>query len=121
MRHKILLFAAMIAILAITALAQTSRGTVSGIVTDPTGAVVPGASITLTNDQTGVSRTTTANGEGFYRFDAVDLGPYSVKIAATGFGNVAKTNIVVSANQVAQVDAQVAPSGQTLSVDVTAQ
>src|SRR5262245_44920262 len=104
-----------------SALAQTSRGTVSGIVSDPNGAVVPGAIITLTNDQTGVSRTTTTNGEGLYRFDAVDLGSYSVKIAATGFGNVAKTNIVVSANQVAQVDAQVAPSGQTLSVDVTAQ
>jgi len=119
--NKSLMFAVTLLLFTASALAQTSRGTVSGIVSDPTGAVVPGATITLTNDQTGVSRTTNTNGEGFYRFDAVDLGSYSLKIAATGFGNVNKTNIVVSANQVAQVDAQLAPGGQTLSVDVTAE
>src|SRR5215813_8239060 len=117
----IMKLAATLLFLATSLLAQTSRGTVSGIVSDPTGAVLPGATIKLTNDQTGVSRTTTTNGEGLYRFDAVDLGSYRVKISATGFGDLNKTNIVVSANQVAQVDAQLAPGGQTLSVDITAE
>lgn len=58
--------------------AQTSRGTVSGIVKDPTGAVIPGAQVTLTNNDTSVTRTTVSNDEGFYRFDAVNLGNYSV-------------------------------------------
>jgi hypothetical protein len=119
--NKSLMFAVTLLLFTASALAQTSRGTVSGIVSDPTGAVVPGATVTLTNDQTGVSRTTNTNGEGLYRFDAVDPGSYSLKIAASGFGNVNKTNIVVSANQVAQVDAQLALGGQTLSVDVTAE
>jgi Carboxypeptidase regulatory-like domain/TonB-dependent Receptor Plug Domain/TonB dependent receptor len=119
--NKSLMLAVTLLLFTASALAQTSRGAVSGIVSDPTDAVVPGATVTLTNDQTGVSRTTSTNGEGLYRFDAVDLGSYSLKIAATGFGDVNKTNILVSANQVAQVDAQLAPGGQTLSVDVTAE
>jgi hypothetical protein len=103
--NKSLMVAVTLLLITASALAQTSRGAVSGIV----------------SDQTGVSRTTTTNGEGVYRFDAVDPGSYSVKIAATGFGALNKTNIVVSANQVAQIDAQLAPGAQTLSVDVTAE
>lgn len=101
--------------------AQTSRGTVSGIVNDSTSAVIVGATVTLTNVQTGVSRTSTTNNEGLYRFDAVDLGSYSVKISANNFSTVVKNNISVSANQIAQVDAQLAPGTQELSVDVTAE
>jgi outer membrane receptor protein involved in Fe transport len=100
--------------------AQTSRGTVNGIVSDSTGAVIAGATVTLTNNQTGVARSTTSNGEGVYRFDAVDLGTYSVKIAADSFGAVTKTNIQVSANQIATVDVQLTPSGSDIVVDVTA-
>ncbi|HZN11438.1 MAG TPA: TonB-dependent receptor, partial [Blastocatellia bacterium] len=113
---------ALLAVLLFTpVLAQTSRGTVTGIVSDPTGAVVPGATVTLTSQGTGVSRTTETNGEGVYRFSAVDLGEYSVKIVAPGFGTVVKNQVPVSANQTAQVDAQLAPGGQELAVDVTAE
>jgi outer membrane receptor protein involved in Fe transport len=103
------------------AFAQTSRGTVSGIVNDSNGAAIAGATISLTNNQTGVARTTQSNGEGLYRFDAVDLGTYSVKITAPSFGEVVKTNISVSANQIAQVDVELAASGQQITVDVTAE
>ena len=48
------------------AFAQTSRGTVSGIVNDSAGAAIAGATIALTNNQTGVARTTQSNGEGLY-------------------------------------------------------
>jgi outer membrane receptor protein involved in Fe transport len=102
------------------AVGQTSRGTVSGNVTDPNGAVVAGASVTLTNTQTNVSRTATTNDEGAYRFDAVELGTYTVKVAAGGFGELAKTNVEVLANQIATVDAQLQPGGQNITVDVTA-
>jgi len=74
-----------------------------------------------TNTATSVSRSTVANEEGFYRFDAVDLDTYSIKFTAPGFGAVVKNNIVVSANQTASVDAQLAPGTQELSVDVTAE
>ena len=84
---------------------QTSRGTVTGTVTDANGAVISGATVTLIHPQTGVERSTTTNSEGVYRFDAVDSGVYSVKISAQGFGEVTKTNVEVAANQTADVGA----------------
>jgi hypothetical protein len=101
--------------------AQTSRGTVSGIVTDPNGAVVSGATVTLTNTQTNVARTATSNEDGAYRFDAVELGTYSVKVASSGFGELSKTNIEVRANQISTVDTQLQPGGQNIVIDVTAE
>ncbi|MBS1809923.1 MAG: TonB-dependent receptor [Acidobacteria bacterium] len=108
-------------LLGLAAFAQTSRGTVSGIINDSTGAVIANAAVTLTNNDTGVTRSTVTNGEGLYRFDAVDLGTYSVKIIANGFGAVTKNNIVVNANQIAQIDAQLAPGTTEIAVDITAE
>ena len=120
MRSKLLTLAALL-VLAPAAHAQTSRGTVSGTVTDQSGAVVPNAAVNLTNQETNVSRATTTNEEGFYRFDAVDPGPYSVKISAAGFGDVTKTNVQVLAGQTADVGAQLAVGQQTVTIDVTAE
>jgi len=120
MRSKVLILLVALFSFSLTAAAQTSRGTVSGVVTDPTGAVVSGANITLTSATTGQTRTATTNEEGIYRFEAVDLGTYSVSIAATGFGAVTKTNIIVNANQTSTIDAQVTPGGQEVTIDVIA-
>src|SRR5215203_5795354 len=59
-------------------LAQTSRGTVSGTVTDQAGAVVSGADVELKKAATNETRVTRTNDSGIYRFDAVDLGIYEV-------------------------------------------
>ncbi|MFN0084932.1 MAG: carboxypeptidase regulatory-like domain-containing protein [Blastocatellia bacterium] len=107
--------------LAAAGVAQTSRGTVSGTVTDPTGAVISGATVVLTNTATTVSRSSVANSEGFYRFDAVDLGTYTVKVTAAGFGAILKSNIPVSAGLPATVDAQLAPGAQEAVIDITAE
>ena len=111
----------MLLFLCFSVLAQTSRGTVSGIINDQSGAVIANANVTLTNNETGVTRSTVTNGEGLYRFDAVDLGTYTVKINASGFGLVTKSNIVVNANQIAQIDAQLAPGTQEIAIDITAE
>lgn len=121
MRIKALLFALALLGLSLTAVAQTSRGTVSGTVTDPTGAIIAGAEVVLTNTATTVSRSTVTNSEGLYRFEAVDLGTYSVKFSAAGFAALVKSNATVSANLTSTVDAQLAPGTQELSVDVTAE
>ncbi|HEY9282561.1 MAG TPA: carboxypeptidase regulatory-like domain-containing protein [Pyrinomonadaceae bacterium] len=128
MREKIrqLTFAALMTAFALVALAggaraQTSRGTVSGLVTDPNGAAVSGAAVKLTNTQTTVTRDTTTNDEGFYRFDAVDLGNHTVTITAPGFGELVKTNVLVNASQTSTVDAQLAIGTQGVTVDVTAE
>src|SRR5437868_4699836 len=119
MRFSLLLCAIFCAALVVNV--QTSRGTVSGTITDPSGAVIAGATITLTNTQTTVARTTTTNNEGFYRFDAVDLGNYTLTTAATGFGTVTKTDVTVNANQTATVDTQLQPGGQQVTIDVVAE
>ena len=116
---KILLITLTILATAVLAFAQTSRGTVSGVIKDPNGAVVPGAEITLTNTDTTVTRTTTTNDEGFYRFDAVDLGNYSVSVAAANFGRVTKSGVIVTANQTSTVDVEVAVGSQEVVVEVT--
>jgi outer membrane receptor protein involved in Fe transport len=101
--------------------AQTSRGVVSGVIKDQSGAVISGAEVTLTNSDTTVARTAVTNDEGFYRFDAVDLGNYSVRVAATGFGLATKTGIVVNANQTSAVDADLAAGTQEVVVEVTSE
>lgn len=101
--------------------AQTSRGVVSGTITDANGAVIPGAEVKLTNTATTVERSTTTNGEGFFRFDAVDLGTYSVRITAQGFGAVVNNNVVVNANQTSSIDTQLTAGSQEVTVDVVAE
>jgi len=106
---------------AVASSAQTSRGTVGGTVADPNGARIEGANVTLISTATGLERSTTTNAEGIYRFEAVDPGLYSVKIVASGFGEVLKTNVDVRANQIAEVGAAMNPAGQNLTVDVTSE
>jgi hypothetical protein len=119
MKVRVLLISILIFSFSLTASAQTSRGTVTGTVTDPAGAVIAGAEVTLTSAQNKLSRTTTTNSEGIYRFEAVDSGSYSVKITATGFGDIEQTGIEVRANQTSDVPAQLTLSGTRAVVDIT--
>jgi outer membrane receptor protein involved in Fe transport len=119
MKIKPIFWLALFLSLTLTGVAQTSRGTVSGVVTDAAGAVIPNATAILTSIETRVTRTTVTNGEGFYRFDAVDLGTYSLKCSADGFTTATRNNIVVSANLTSTVDIQLGAGTQEITVDVT--
>ena len=115
------LFCGIFALVAATTVsAQTSRGTVTGIVTDPQGAVVAGAEIELKNTATNQIRTTTTNDSGLYRFDAVDLGIYDLTVKAKGFSTVKNTGLEVQANQTATVDQQLEIGTTETVVDVSA-
>ena len=70
---------------ATAACAQTSRGTVTGAITDSSGVIVAGAKVTLTGIETGARRSTAASDSGIYRFDAVDLGSYDLDVTHPGF------------------------------------
>ena len=101
--------------------AQTSRGTVTGLVTDQTASVVPNAMVELKSGTTGTSRSSQTNSAGLYRFDAVDPGDYSVTVTASGF-KAAKTNsFAVAGAQVASVDVKLEVGSQTSVVEVTAE
>ena len=65
--------------------AQVRRGSLSGTVVDPSGAVIPGAQVSLKSDATGVAVTTVSNGSGYFVFASVEPGSYTVSIKAQGF------------------------------------
>src|SRR5215831_3488109 len=95
---------AVLLLVAISAIAQTSRGTVTGTVLDPTGAVIAGARVTLTGVETGVRLSTNSNDAGVYRFDAVDLGTYDLTVSLPGFRTYLSSRVGVEANRATTID-----------------
>ncbi len=100
------------------ALAQTITGAVSGIVTDPSGAVVPGATVTATDIATGVETKTTTNKDGVYSIRFLTIGQYRVSVTANGFTAQALGPFALEAGQVAKFDAKLAVAGSTQSIAV---
>ncbi|QEE27463.1 TonB-dependent receptor [Terriglobus albidus] len=99
-------------------LAQSDTGRVTGTVTDATGAVIPGATVTLVNTDTGATQTATTNGEGFYNFSAVVRGNYRVDATMAGFAKNTQT-LVLQVSQVVAADFHLPPGAQSTTIDVT--
>ena len=93
-------------------------GALTGVVRDTSGAVVPGASVTITNTATGVTTPTQTNSEGLYVFPYVQPGVYDVSASATGFQTVKKPGITVNVTERVQVgfDLQVGSISQSVTV-----
>ena len=103
------------------ALAQRDLGTITGTVTDPTGAVVPGASITITEDATGQSYKVQTSAAGDYVRPALKPGTYTVAAEAPGFRRIAQRNVIVTAGQRTGVPLALAVGELTESVMVTSE
>jgi protocatechuate 3,4-dioxygenase beta subunit len=95
---------AAVTLVAASGVAQTSRGTLSGAVTDAAGALAAGARVALTHHQNGVRRSTVSNAAGIYRFDAVDPGLYELQVEQAGFRRSLIAAIVVEASRTATID-----------------
>ncbi len=95
-------------------------GDVTGTVTDPSGAVVPNATVTLTNNGTGQKQTATTNSAGIYRFSLLPPGGYNVTAAATGFQNSSQ-NISVAVGQATTLNIQLPVGASSQTVEVTAE
>jgi hypothetical protein len=103
------------------AVAQTSgNGNIAGVVTDPSGAAVPGATVVVTNTDTGVSRTLTTNGAGIYTASFLLPGHYEVTVTAASFGKVDRKNIQLTVGEVLAIDAKLPTAASATTVDVTA-
>lgn len=76
---------------------QVLKGSISGTVTDPQGAVVSGAQVKATQKDSGVVFSTTSDGAGLFRFNLLPIGPYSVEISASKFQSAKQDNVNVSA------------------------
>src|SRR5215469_16656086 len=78
--------------------AQAVNGTVVGNVTDSTGAVLPGATVTITDTGTNTSRSITTDANGYYAFPNLMPGNYKVGVEKQGFANVARGGVTLSVN-----------------------
>src|ERR1700678_2231339 len=84
------------------AFAQAGRGSISGLVTDPAGAVVAGAKVVLLDRSTGATQHTLSSSAGLYTFISLNPGVYQVTASQTGFKSVAQEKITVTVDQVTE-------------------
>ena len=99
--------------------AQILYGSVAGTVSDQTGAVVPGAAITIVNDNTGFTRNTTSASAGDYRITDLPGGTYTLNVTAQGFKPVKQTGINIAAGSVNQQNVQLSVGAVTQEVTVS--
>jgi len=99
--------------------AQVLYGSITGTVTDTSGAVVPNAPVVITNESTGEVRNAVANGQGDYALRDVLPGPYTVSVNSTGnFGKATQKGIRVEVNRAVRVDFSLQPGNVTTQVVV---
>ena len=101
------------------AFAQVGTGTILGQVTDPTGAVVPGATVTATNVDTTFTRSGTSNAQGSYRFPAMPVGNYRIEVSKQGFKTVQAKGLVVSVGQEAEMNISLSVGAAQETLQVT--
>ncbi len=104
-----------------TLFGQAASGTITGVITDPTGAAVAGASVEAKNSETNVSFPTVATGTGAYSIVNLPPGPYSVTVTAQGFKKLIRSGLAVAAGQVLPLDLALEVGSATESVTVSAE
>jgi hypothetical protein len=105
-------------VMCLSLFAQINTGRILGTVTDQTGAVIGGASVTVTNTETGVARTLVADEAGEYVAPNLNPGKYSVRVMVPGFQAVERQNIDLEAGKDARIDAQLSPGQVTETITV---
>ena len=100
--------------------AQSERGTITGTIQDASGAVVPGAKVTLTNTQTGVTSAIPSNTEGEYTVPQLPVGIYTVKVEKNGFRPAMISGIVLNASMTVRADGKLEVGAAATAVEVSA-
>jgi len=112
---------AAISLVAISASAQTSgAGNITGTVKDTSGAVVPGATVVVTDTDTGVARTIVTNSAGEYVANFLQPGHYEVTAGGGSFGKVDRKNLLLTVGETLTIDASLPAGSVTTAVEVTA-
>jgi hypothetical protein len=101
--------------------AQTITATVTGAVADPTGAVLPGATVTIVDTATGVKRDTVTNKEGLYAVTQLPPDTYRVSVSRAGFTTVVEPKVVLQINQTADLNFVLRVGSATVTVEVNEQ
>ena len=108
------------ALLSTFAFGQSTFGSFTGTVKDPTGALVPAAAVEVTNEGTGASRQVTTSSAGVFNVPNLDLGMYKVRISAKGFATYERTGLRLTANQVIDLPVELTLGTTTGMVEVNA-
>jgi hypothetical protein len=116
---SILVFAAALFLAAPSAFSQSTAGRVRGTITDPSGAAIAGATVTLISEGRGTSRDANSGANGEYMFLEVPVGHYEVDITAQGFKKYVRKGITLDLNQVINVDVTLQVGGATETVEVS--
>ncbi|HEU4939605.1 MAG TPA: carboxypeptidase-like regulatory domain-containing protein, partial [Vicinamibacterales bacterium] len=104
----------------LAASAQQETATITGSVKDQTGAIVPKATVTVTNTQTNISVKTEADEAGFYIIPSLRPGEYSVTAESSGFQKIIRTGVTLQVAQVARIDLTLQAGALTETVEVVA-
>ncbi len=109
---------AILVLMSVAANAQLTTATLVGTISDPTGAVIRGAHVTVVNDATNYTAKAISNASGGYRIDLLPIGMYTMTVEAPGFKKFVQTNISLSVNQQANVGAilQIGATDQTITI-----
>ena len=116
---RALVYAAAIAALAITSFAQITTTGIRGIVRDPNGAVIPNATIKVTDNTTGIGRTTGSSSDGGFLFPNLQFGAYKLTAAASGFQTTVIASITVESGRTTDVSVDLQVGATTEAILVT--
>ncbi len=101
-----------------TAVWASITGSISGLVTDPTGAVVVGAQVIAIETQTGIRTETMTDSRGFYNFPTLPIGTYDVEVHQAGFKTFRQTDIKIDANSALKVDVALSVGATSENIEV---
>jgi len=117
---KVFLVVVLCLLAAMSAFGQTDRGTITGTVSDASGAVIPGASVTAKNTETGLVYNAGSSETGNYTLPQLPAGRYEVTVELPGFKKFVSPGVTLNATQVARIDAKLEVGQNTDSVTVEA-
>ena len=118
-RKRLILAVALLPFLLLSAQAFGQSAGLSGTVTDATGAVLPGTTVTATNNNTGVKATTTSNNAGIYNFAALAPGTYVVSAEIPGFQTLKRTDVKLEVGARARINFELQVAGIATQVEVS--
>ena len=119
--RAIRLFVLLLSVLVGTVAYPQENATLTGTVYDPSGAAIPNAQLTITNNATGQARTTNSNDSGLFAFTNIGVGEYKLTVSAPGFQSYLKTGIMVNVAQTLRSDVVLTIGSSTTEVSVEAQ
>jgi len=121
MSHIVKISALAVVVLSLTAMAQTNVGSVSGTITDSSGAIIPRASVTLFNPAKGEKTATISNSIGEYVFPMVRPGTYALTTEVKGFKTVVRENLVIQVAEKIRVNISLEPGELAQKIEVQAE